>query len=292
MGVMSGHSPLGRRSPLRGQHTLLERARGALPTKDTPPSPRPSGVSGPVAARPPSHGVSHNKTPHQNLVIFWHCVRYRQETRSGIFHRLFGRRKSKASTEAERKASAMPPARLRRCLAQRLQEKHAPTANESEASARGRRRRRGRAGTWGRQGLGGSGTGREHSSVPLNAVSSETAANTDRRAWAFWKARATRPRAWPPGGRAPESYPDALPTPVQLPALLGYACVPLLPTGHWSSGRPGPLTLLHEGGVGTAVLEARGLGSPTTAGRWCAPPELRVSRRNVWGLYPQPLLQN
>ncbi|XP_014388657.1 PREDICTED: rho GTPase-activating protein 8 [Myotis brandtii] len=32
------------------------------------------------------------------------------------------------------------------------------------------------------------------------------------------------------------------------------------------SGAPWPLTLLHKGGVGTAVLQARGLGSPTTAG--------------------------
>lgn len=72
--------PTGMQEPFkRPAHPPGEGERGSAykgHASEAPPLPHPpSGVSGPVAARPPSHGVSHNKTPHQNLVIFWHCVR-------------------------------------------------------------------------------------------------------------------------------------------------------------------------------------------------------------------------
>lgn len=107
------------------------------------------------------------------------------------------------------------------------------------------------------------------------------AANTDRWAWVSGRHGAPRP-GHGPTREGPGVLLDSLPT-CPTTALLSYGWFPAPPhrtlvlggggTLALSGGRPGPLTLLHEGGVGTAMPEARGLGSPTTASRWCTPPE-------------------
>lgn len=160
-----------------------------------------------------------------------------------------------------------------------------PQQNESKASARGRRRRRGRAGTWGRQDLGGSGTGREHSSIPLNAEFQVKQLLI----LTGGPGRSGRHGAPGPGHDPQEGGPRS-PTQMHYPLLSNYLHYSATPAFRLPPPDTGPQGALAPSHFCTREVWAQPCWKPEA---WAVPPQqangaphlnVRVSRLNVWGL--------